>query len=183
MVEFIEADLHLHRDALVDLNHEYLAWIREQIEKRYGIDVSPPGGETVEEYAEKSIDDVLDLIPPEGICYLLKAEGDYVGMGAIREVRSGVGEIKRMYIKPGYRGRGIGSGLLRRLLGKGREFGFTRVFLETGKFMATAQNLYRSAGFVEREEYDETEVPPEIRHIWIFMEKDLRGSQGGSTNP
>jgi len=174
-VEYIQVDIRSHRDVLVDLNEEYLNWIVEQVMEHYGLDISAqaPDGMTIRQYAEKSIEDVLDLAPPTGICYLLREEEEVVGMGAVREVRPGVCEIKRMYIRPGYRGRGIGKGLFHRLLDRGREFGFARAYLETGKFMTVAQKMYRSAGFVERSEYAETEVPPEMRDIWMFMEKDL----------
>jgi GNAT superfamily N-acetyltransferase len=94
-------------------------------------------------------------------------------MGAVREVRPGICEIKRMYIKPEYRGRGVGKAFLQHLLEKGREFGFYQAYLETGRFMNVAQNMYRSFGFVERSEYAETEVPQQMRDIWIYMEKKL----------
>ena len=92
-------------------------------------------------------------------------------MGALRKLRGGIGEIKRMYIKPEYQGRGLGKEMLQRLLSKGEESGFSVFYLETGAFMATAQHLYRSMGFHYREEYPETEVPPQLRHVWLFMEK------------
>jgi len=46
------------------------------------------------------------LKPPNGIVYLLETEGTIVGMGAIKKLKDGVGEIKRIYIQPSYRGRG-----------------------------------------------------------------------------
>jgi GNAT superfamily N-acetyltransferase len=174
-VEFVQVDIGSHREVLVDLNEEYLSWIVEQVREHYGLDIAAqaPDGMSIREYAERSIEDVLDLSPPRGICYLLREEEEFVGMGAIREVRPGVCEIKRMYIKPGYQGRGFGKALFQRLLENGRDFGYTRAYLETGKFMTVAQNMYRSAGFVERSEYAETEVPQQMRDIWMFMERDL----------
>jgi len=45
--------------------------------------------------------------------------------------------------------------------------------LDSGRFMTNAQNLYRLAGFIEIEEYPESEIPSELRHLWIFMEKTI----------
>ena len=171
MVEFTRVDLSLHRPLLLALNQEYLEWMVAQLREHYGIAVVRAGGQTVREYAEKSVDDIASFVLPEGVFYLLGVDGKPAGMGGLRKVRDGVGEIKRMYVKPEYRGKGLGRALLNRLLCEARELGFSRILLETGKFMSAAQRLYRSVGFVEVSEYPETEVPPELRRVWLFMEK------------
>ncbi len=76
-----------------------------------------------------------------------------------------------MYIKPNYKGYGYGKKILELLLKKGQEFGFSSVRLDTGKFMAAAQRVYRLAGFQERERYVESEVPTFFLPHWLFMEK------------
>lgn len=173
MVEFIQADLAVHRALLADLNEEHLGWIVSHLQKHYGIDAMSIVHQTVREYAERSIDEIAAFVPPDGIFYLLKEGGSAVGMGGLRKVREGVGEIKRMYVKPEHRGKGLGRALMQQLLDKGKEFGFSSILLETGKFMTAAQHLYRSVGFKERAEYPGTEVPPELRHVWLFMEKSI----------
>ena len=92
-------------------------------------------------------------------------------MGALRKLKIDVGEIKRMYIQPEYRGNGYGKAMLTQLLKKGKEFGFSTIRLDTGKFMDAAHYVYRSAGFQEREIYPETEVPPLLQPFWLYMEK------------
>ena len=67
--------------------------------------------------------------------------------------------------------RSIGKQMLNRLLEVGREFGCSSFRLDSAKFMTVAQYIYRSAGFVEREEYPESEVPAAFRPYWLFMEK------------
>jgi len=61
--------------------------------------------------------------------------------------------------------------MLNKLLEAGREFGCSTFVLDTAKFMTAAQHIYRSAGFVEREEYPESEVPATFQPYWLFMEK------------
>jgi ribosomal protein S18 acetylase RimI-like enzyme len=102
---------------------------------------------------------------------LVKEDGEIAGMGGIRKLSDETGEIKRMYIRPLYRGRGYGKQLLNKLLEKGREFGCSSFVLETSKFMTVAQYIYRSAGFVEREEYPGSETPAIFRSYQIYMEK------------
>ena len=108
-----------------------------------------------------------------GVFYLIQVEDKIVGMGALRKLKEGIGEIKRMYIKPEYQGKGLGKKMLQLLLNRSMEYGFSAIYLETGSFMTTAQHLYRSVGFYNREEYPETEVPQQLRHVWLFMEKRL----------
>ena len=92
-------------------------------------------------------------------------------MGALRRLNSDTGEIKRMYICPPHRGRGYGKQMLNKLLEAGREFGCSSFLLETSKFMTAAHHIYKSAGFVEREEYPESETPTMLRQYQLFMEK------------
>jgi ribosomal protein S18 acetylase RimI-like enzyme len=76
-----------------------------------------------------------------------------------------------MYIHPRYRGRGYGKQLLEKLLDVGKELRCSSFLLETSKFMTVAQHIYTSAGFIERDEYPESETPPILRQYQLFMEK------------
>jgi len=124
-----------------------------------------------EEYLTSDIEKLCS--DPHGIYYLLKLEDAIVGMGALHQIREKIGAIKRMYIRPAYRGKGFGKALLQQLLQKAKEFGYHIVYLDSGRFMTTAHSLYHSFGFTECDEYPETEVPPQFRPHWLFMEKIL----------
>ncbi len=173
MAEFIPINLDLHKSHLIKLTEEYFTWISDEVQKRYNIDTSSIAGESLLEYAEKTLEDLTSYIPPEGIYYVLQIKQRIGGMGALRTLKKDVGEIKRMYIKPEYRKKGYGKAMLNQLLKKGKEFGFSTVRLDTGKFMVAAQYVYRSAGFREREIYPETEAPPQFQPFWLYMEKSL----------
>jgi len=110
---------------------------------------------------------------PHGVYYLLELDGAIIGMGALHQIREGAGEIKRMYIRPQYRGKGYGKALLQRLLQKAKGFGYRSVYLDSGRFMTAAHKLYRSFGFIECNGYPETEIPPQFKPQWLFMEKTL----------
>jgi len=175
MVKFIPADINIHRSILVELNIEYLDWVLDEVQKRYDIDLraSAAGEPTVQEYVESNIESLTSYRPQEGVFYLLPEGEEFVGMGAIHRLKEDVGEIKRMYIRPELRGKGFGKALLQQLLAKGKEFGFSTVYLDTALFMKAAQHIYRSAGFFEREQYPESEIPQPVRHLWLYMEKRL----------
>ncbi len=173
MVEFIPINLGLHKSHLLKLTEEYFTWINDEVQQRYSIDTFSIIGESILEYAEKTLEQLSSYLPPEGIYYLLQVKGKIGGMGALRKLKKDVGEIKRMYIKPEYRKKGYGKAMLEQLLKKGKEFGFSTIRLDTGKFMDAAQYVYRSAGFQERYIYPETEVPPQFQPFWLYMEKSL----------
>lgn len=75
--------------------------------------------------------------------------GQPVGCGAVRRIESTVAEIKRMYVAPEARGRGVGRQVLLQLEAEARRLGATRLVLETGPRQPEALALYGRAGFVE----------------------------------
>jgi GNAT superfamily N-acetyltransferase len=96
----------------------------------------------------------------------------------MRKIGEKMGEIKRMYIRPRFRGKGIGRDLLERLINEALKFGYSKIRLDTGPFMKEAHGLYFSFGFRNIKPYPESEVlgdniPKEITENWVFMEKQL----------
>jgi len=173
MGDFVIFDPSVHRATFMSLSEEYFDWMANELHNNYDIDVSSTLGITLRDYVESNVDEFASSISSDGVLYLIREKEEIIGMGALRKLKEGTGEIKRMYIKPEYRGKGLGREMLQLLLSRGKEYGFSEVYLETGAFMTTAQGLYRSVGFHDREEYPETEVPPQLRRFWIFMEKRI----------
>ena len=96
-----------------------------------------------------------DFSPPGG-CFVALYEGDRaVAGGGIKRLDDGVGEIKRMYVVPDARGRGLARELLGALEAAARDLGYTRVRLDTGAEQPHAEALYRSAGYVDIEDYND----------------------------
>jgi GNAT superfamily N-acetyltransferase len=71
-----------------------------------------------------------------------------VGCGAIRVVDPTTAEVKRMYVDPEHRGRGVGWAVLASLEAAARQLGVRRLVLETGVYQESAISLYRRAGFI-----------------------------------
>lgn len=82
--------------------------------------------------------------------------------------REGTGEMKRTYVRPEARGRGVGAKLLSRLLKEARAAGYRRLVLDSAPTMEAAHALYRSAGFRETGPYPESEIPERYRHLWVL---------------
>jgi len=174
-LHFLPIDLQVHRSQVFDLMMEYYEWIAKEAREHEKIDILADGGfSSIREYIASYFDGLISEVSSRGIFYLVGFEGVIMGMGALDKIGEKAGVIKLMYIRPAYQGKGYGKALLQQLLQKAKEFGYHSVYLETGLSFTAAQNLYRSVGFVERDAYPETEVPPPLRSRFIFMEKTLK---------
>jgi GNAT superfamily N-acetyltransferase len=92
-----------------------------------------------------------------------------VGCGSVRTVEEGVGEIKRMYVRPQARCRGIARAVLEALEGEARRLGLRRLRLETGKRQHEAIALYSRAGYLLVPAFGEYASLP----LSVCMAKDL----------
>ena len=93
-----------------------------------------------------------------------------IGCGAVRRLEPGVGEIKRMYVAPEERGRGVGRAILDALETEARGLGLARLVLETGVRQREAIALYERAGFSRIPPFGEYVASPATS---VCMAKDL----------
>lgn len=84
---------------------------------------------------------------------LAKQNNSVVGCIAFRKLETTIGEIKRMYVKPGFRQQHIGQKLLSLILKNAEELGYQTVRLDTLTRMESAVNLYRGFKFYEISSY------------------------------
>jgi GNAT superfamily N-acetyltransferase len=96
-----------------------------------------------------------ELRAPDGT-YLVGWEGQVaVAGGGVRRLDDGVAEIKRMFVRPASRSRGVAGELLTALEHSARSLGYRRVRLDTGPKQAHAEKLYRRAGFAPVAPYND----------------------------
>ncbi len=89
-----------------------------------------------------------DYAPPHGRLLLARSGGDLAGCVALHRLEPGVCEMKRFYVRPQFRGQGIGKALLNTALAEARAMGYHRVRLDTVEpIMQDAVRLYRAYGF------------------------------------
>lgn len=84
---------------------------------------------------------------PTGAFLMARENEAVLGCAALRRFADGDGEIKRLYVVPAARGRGIGALLARRIVAQARALGYARLLLDTLPAMREAQALYQSLGF------------------------------------
>ena len=96
-----------------------------------------------------------DMTPPDGIFVVLyDAAGEPLAGGGVKRLADDVAEIKRMYVAPGARSRGLARELLTALEAAARDLGYARVRLDTGPKQPHARALYESAGYASIGDYN-----------------------------
>lgn len=84
-------------------------------------------------------------------------DGEVAGAGAIREYHYGdienAAELKRVFVREKFQGKGLGTKLVCELLDWAKERGYKKVILETGELLAESCHVYRKVGFAQIDNY------------------------------
>ena len=88
-----------------------------------------------------------EYAPPSGRLLLALAGVEAAGCVALRRQDADSGEMKRLYVSPTHRGKGLGGTLARAVIAAAQDIGYARVVLDTLPKMPEALALYRSLGF------------------------------------
>jgi len=85
--------------------------------------------------------------PPDGTFLVAFEDGAPIACGGVGRLDETTGELRRMYVLPAHRGRGLGRAILEELENAARTLGYTRMRLETGNEAPEALGLYTSSGY------------------------------------
>lgn len=111
-----------------------------------------------------------DYKPPEGRLLLALSDAKPAGCVALRRLEERICEMKRLYVRPEFRGRGLGRDLVRALVKEACQSPYEKMRLDTiVASMPEAVGLYRSLGFQDIAPYQDKPIPGAIH-----LELDLR---------
>jgi ribosomal protein S18 acetylase RimI-like enzyme len=95
-----------------------------------------------------------DYAPPEGRLLLAHYENQVAGCVALHKLEPGICEMKRLYLRPQFRGKGLGRALADQIIAEARQIGYQRIRLDTVEpVMKDAVEMYRKIGFREIASY------------------------------
>jgi putative acetyltransferase len=131
-----------------ELFTEYVAWL--------GVDLAFQG------FDEELATLPGKYAPPDGRL-LLAMDGDAAaGCIALRRFDAETGEVKRLYVRPAWRGRGLGDRLAAAIVAAARTVGYRRLLLDTLSRMKSAQAVYARAGFAATGPYYASPLPDTV---------------------
>lgn len=163
MLKMILVDIQYQNDTrklfLQNLEETHPIFMRE-----FNIDLN------IKDAIEKDMAKLKQFAPPEGRLIIAEFDAQKAGSVALRKIGENIGEVKRMYVKPQFRRKGIGRALLQAIIDEASKIGYSKIQLDTPYFATAAQSLYREFGFQETSPYPESDIPEYLHPQWIFME-------------
>ena len=105
---------------------------------------------------------------PAGRLYLAYWDGAAAGCVGLRKLNETQCELKRLYVRPEFRGKQLGKQMVERILQDAKEIGYAEILLDTMPFLQSAIRLYRELGFVEIPCYNDSPLD-----TTIYMKLDL----------
>ena len=163
-MELVQAQSHDDLLAARQLFMEYADWL--------GVDLCFQG-------FQQELDGLPgDYAPPDGQLLLAAEDDQAVGCVAMRKLGDGICEMKRLYVRPEHRGKGLGRKLAEAIIQEARATGYQKMRLDSLMSLKEAAGLYRSLGFTEISPYRHNPLPDAV-----FMEIQLRGDNAWPASP
>lgn len=174
-IEFAQVQTEAQKQEAASVIREYLDSLADRLARDYGLPFDSDG------MIRSDLTDPSKFHPPDGRFYLATCDARTAGVGCLKRLGTDVGELQRLYVRPLFRGRGVGRTIAARLVDEARRIGYRRLRLQSLEFLEAAHALYRSLGFREVEAYDHNGMAayrgsPEFEayhRISRFMEMEL----------
>jgi GNAT superfamily N-acetyltransferase len=164
MIQLIQVTSDEQKPDVRQLFSEFIQLLCETVDQEYGISLE------VNATLQRFLSDIDDYYLPNGRIYLARYKGEITGVGCLKHLSDEVGEIKRMFVQPKYRRKGIGKEILDQLIADARSLGYKIIRLERLKAFSAAHNLYQSRGFQFIDPYPGSEGAKVYEGLFICME-------------
>lgn len=166
-LKIIQVETEEHKRQVRELFWEYFNATNLIVNREFDISLD------VNAFLERDMAKLQQFAPPSGRLLLGECEEKIAGCAGLRKIGENVGEIKRMYVRPEYRRKGIGRSLVKAIINESHQIGYLNLRLDSAPFAKEAHALYRSLGFHKREPYAESDIPQKYHCRWVFMEMPL----------
>jgi ribosomal protein S18 acetylase RimI-like enzyme len=113
--------------------------------------------------------------PPAGALLLAKFGSEVAGCVGLRKFRDDICEMKRLYVRPDFRGRHLGRRMAEEIAQRAHELGYRTLVLDTLGTMEAAQRLYLSMGFTPATSYYVNPLP-NVKYFSLNLQKALRST-------
>jgi ribosomal protein S18 acetylase RimI-like enzyme len=170
MIDVVSAQTGETLEHFIALAQEYVTWMSAEFRRHY------PEADSNEIVSAHDYDDIRkkfpgEHVPPDGCLLLAMNDKQACGCVAIGRLTGTICEMRTLFVRPAFRGMGVGRMLVEASLDAGRKFGYRCMRLDTLAFLESALMLYRSVGFHDIKPYRDISAPlkPYIR----FLERDL----------
>ena len=105
---------------------------------------------------------------PDGRLYIAFYGGELAGCIGLRKIDERNCEMKRLYVRPAFRGKNIGNKLIQQIITDAKEAGYSHMLLDTLPFLKSAVHMYKAYGFYEISSYNDSPMDTSI-----YMKLDL----------
>lgn len=105
---------------------------------------------------------------PDGRLYLVYCDEELAGCIGLRKIDSQNCEMKRLYVRPKFRGQKIGNLLVEKIIDDAKKIGYSHMLLDTLPFLKSAIHMYKKYGFYEIDRYNDNPMDTSI-----YMKLDL----------
>lgn len=151
-----------------DLLHDYLRWHHD----RYAAHRDLIDRHFDHGAYQREIDTLPgDYAPPRGHLLIARLGGEIAGCVALRDLGQGEAEMRRLFVRDGAQGKGVGIALCRQIMALARADGYRTMRLDTGPLQEEAVTLYRKLGFHPAPPH--YPLPQELAGVLVFMACEL----------
>lgn len=105
---------------------------------------------------------------PEGRLYLVYCDEELAGCIGLRKIDNQNCEMKRLYVRPKFRGRKVGNLLVEKIIDDAKKIGYSHMLLDTLPFLKSAIHMYKKYVFYEIDSYNDSPMDTSI-----YMKLDL----------